>query len=395
MPFFQPRVGETTIEIKTLAKLKPDLPADAQPKPKPLAIRPAEARLYEVASKLPGNQIVVVSVGRAQSAGLLASARPKADVTAWYLDSYRCKLAADHYESTLDSNSPANQPLFQCDADWPIASTEPVDMVLVEQPKTGEAELGRDLFQTAWHHLKIGGALVAATDNAKDKWLLEQLQAFDKSIKTRKFNDATVYYLIKQKPLKRLRDYSCQIAFRDEENLLQLVTRPGVFAHRKLDTGARQIMNAVEVFPESRMIEIGCGSGAISMALAKREPSAFVLAIDSNARAIDCLRRGLEINELANVEARVNFDGQLNDDEVGQFAMALCNPPYYADFRIAQHFIETAIRALRPGGRIMLVTRKPQWYRDNLAQWFDDCEVFESRRYHIATGVKPTQELAP
>lgn len=374
-----------------MAKLQSDVPVDDEPGKKPLAIRPAEARLFEVASKLPGNQIVVVSVGRAQSAGLLASARPKASVTAWYLDSFRCKLAADHHESSVNFDATANQPRFQCDADWPVASSEPVDMVLVEQPKTGEAELGRDLFQTAWQNLKIGGALVAATDNAKDKWLLEQLQTFDKSIKTRSFSDATVYYLIKQKPLKRLRDYSCQLAFRDEDNLLQLITRPGVFAHRKLDTGARQIMNAVEVFPESRMIEIGCGSGAISMALAKREPSAFVLAIDSNARAVDCVRQGLELNGISNVQARVNHDGLLNEDETGQFAMALCNPPYYADFRIAEHFIETAIRALRPGGRIMLVTRKPQWYRDNLSQWFDDCEVFESRRYHIATGVKPAE----
>lgn len=360
-----------------------------EPTIKPLAIRPAEARLCEVAAKLPGNSIAVISVGRAQSAGILAAARAKANVTAWYLDEFRCKLAAELFEKTNVSETPINPPQFKCDANWPLPSSDPVDLVLIEQPKTGEAELGRDLLQTAWQNLKIGGALVAATDNAKDKWLLDQLQALNKFIKTRKFDDATLYYLIKQKPLKRIRDYSCQLTFRDEENMLQLVTRPGVFAHRKLDTGARQLMNAVEVFPESRMIEIGCGTGAVAMALAKRDPTARVLAIDSNARAIDCLEEGIRLNELSNVDVRLNHDGILNDYENGQFGMALCNPPYYADFRIAQHFIETAIRALRPGGRIMLVTRKPQWYRDNLEQWFDECEVFESRRYHIATGIKP------
>ena len=150
-------------------------------------------------------------------------------------------------------------------------------------------------------------------------------------------------------------------------------------------------MDNVEVFPDAQMIEIGCGSGAVSMALASRDASAHVLAIDSNARAIDCLERGLEINQIKNVTAEVNHDGQLGDRE-GQFDMALANPPYYADFRIAQHFIETALRALRPGGRLMLVSRKPQWYRDNLGQWLEDCEVFECRRYHIATGLKPSPE---
>ena len=371
-----------------MAKIKTDQPDQVVTDKKRLEIRPAEARIHEVAEKLPGQTIVVASMGRAQSAGRLAAQRPNAQVIAWYLDGYRFHLAAEHFKLSGGESS-GNSPTFECSADWPLPDDSPADIALIEQPKTGEAELGRDLLQSAWSNLKIGGALVAGTDNPKDKWLLEQLQTLSKSIKTRNFDDATVYYLIKQAPLKRVRDYSCQLAFRDEGNLLQLVTRPGVFAHRKLDTGARQIINSVDVFPESRLIEIGCGSGAVSMALAKREPTTQILAIDSNARAIDCVERGLELNGITNVEARLNFDGVLESSEQAAFGMALCNPPYYADFRIAEHFIETSVSALRPGGRIMLVTRKPQWYRDNLGRWFEECEVFESRRYHIATGVKP------
>ena len=373
-----------------MAKIKPDSEVEEATNTfQPLKIRPAEARLYEVASRLPGEQIVVISAGRAQSAAMTSSARSKSTVTAWYLDSYRCQLASEHALADEARNAGAKLN-YVCSADWPLAD-QSADLVMMEQPKTGEAELGRELVQIGWHQLKIGGALVVATDNPKDKWLLEQMQVLDKSIKVRKFDDATVYYAIKQKPLKRLRDFSCQLAFRDEGNLLQLITQPSVFAHRKLDTGARHIMDNVEVFPSAELIEIGCGSGAVSMALAKRDSSAHVLAIDSNARAIDCLKRSLEVNQIQNVVAEVNHDGRLGDRE-GKFDMALANPPYYADFRIAQHFIETALRALRPGGRLMLVSRKPQWYRDNLGQWLEDCEVFECRRYHIATGVKPTTE---
>jgi len=373
-----------------LAKIKPDCEIEEATNTfQPLKIRPAEARLYEVASRLPGEQVVVISAGRAQSAAMMSSERPKSSVIAWYLDSYRCQLASEHALAGEARNAGAKL-THVCSADWPLDG-QLADLIMLEQPKTGEAELGRELLQIGWHSLKIGGAFVVATDNPKDKWLLEQLQALDKSIKVRKFDDATVYYAIKQKPIKRLRDFSCQLAFRDEGTLLQLVTRPSVFAHRKLDTGARHIMDNVEVFPDAQLIEIGCGSGAVSMALAIRDASAHVLAIDSNARAIDCLKRGLELNQIQNVVAEVNHDGQLGERE-GQFDMALANPPYYADFRIAQHFIETALRALRPGGRLMLVSRKPQWYRDNLGQWLEDCEVFECRRYHIATGLKPTSD---
>ena len=385
-----PLVANQFTETKSLAKIKPDCEVEEATNTfQPLKIRPAEARLYEVASRMPGEQVVVISAGRAQSAAMVSMDRTKSTVFAWYLDSYRCQLASEHALADEARNAGAKLN-HVCSANWPLAD-KPADLIMLEQPKTGEAELGREYLQIGWDNLKIGGALVVATDNPKDKWLLEQMQVFEKSIKVRKFDDATVYYAIKQKPLKRLRDFACQLAFRDEGNLLQLITRPSVFAHRKLDTGARHIMDNVEVFPDSQLIEIGCGSGAVSMALAIRDASAHVLAIDSNARAIDCLKQSLELNGIQNVVAEVNHDGQLGDRE-GQFDMALANPPYYADFRIAQHFIETSLRALRPGGRLMLVSRKPQWYRDNLGQWLEDCEVFECRRYHIATGVKPAVE---
>ena len=355
-------------------------PAFAPPATK-VEIRPNEAKLLEVATSIPGKSIVVVSNGRAQSAFELATARPKSNVVAWYLDNYRCELARQYH-----ANCPSNLS-FVCHADWPIADPDVgVDLICIDLQKGGEAELSRDVLQSAYHQLSTGGALVTAIDNPKDKWLIEQMQGFDKSVKVRKFKHSMVYYVIKKKPLKKLKDFSCQLAFRDEGNLIQLVTRPGVFAHRQFDNGARQILALVEVFSECNIIEIGCGSGAMSLALAKRDPSAKLLAIDSYSRAIDCVNRGAELNGIENVTAELNHDGQLGN-RAGQFDMAIGNPPYYADFRIAQHFIETAVRALRLGGRLVLVSRKPQWYRDNLGQWLDEVEVFESRRYHIATGI--------
>lgn len=364
--------------------------ADPKPSPDPafaparvkVEIRPSEARLHEVASALPGKSVVVISSGRAQSAALLASERSSASVTAWFLDSYRCQLAKEECEPNPDNLN------FVCHADWPIENEDSkVDMVCIDVQKGGEAELNRDLLQTSYNKLAEGASLVTSSDNPKDKWLMEQMQAFDKSVKVRKFEDAVVYRVIKKKPLKKLKDFSCQLAFRDEGNLIQLLTRPGVFAHRQFDNGARQILDIIEVFPECNILEIGCGSGAMSLALAKRDPSANLFAIDSYSRAIDCVRRGAELNGITNVVAELNHDGELGD-RAGQFDMVTANPPYYAEYRIAQHFIETGVRALRSGGRFVLVTRMPKWYRENLEKWFDEVEIFESRRYHIATGVK-------
>ncbi len=114
------------------------------------------------------------------------------------------------------------------------------------------------------------------------------------------------------------------------------------------------MLDAVDVFPQARLIDIGCGSGSVALGVAIREPSAEVFAIDSNARAIDCVQRGIKLNGIENLQVQLNHDGALGKED--SFDMALANPPYFADFRIAEQFLKTALSVLRTGGRLVLVT---------------------------------------
>ncbi len=41
-----------------------------------------------------------------------------------------------------------------------------------------------------------------------------------------------LYVARKTKPLRRMRNFEAEVVFRDEERLLKIITRPGVFAHR-------------------------------------------------------------------------------------------------------------------------------------------------------------------
>lgn len=358
-----------------------------------LNARPAEQRLTEVVKTIPAKRVTLVSTGRSQAARTILESRPNSQVTCWYLDKYLASLAeADLSELTgaeviCTADWPGNDGPIQTDTCSPSSNIEPnCDLAAIACSSKGESELTREMLQAAFANLPVGGCLAASTDNTNDKWLLKQIREYSKSVKTRAFNDAIVYYVIKQKPLKKIRDFGFQLAFRDQGNLVELYTRPGVFAHRQFDNGARQILDSIEVESESRVIDIGCGSGPMALALAKLQPTAHVLGIDSNARAIHCVKKGAALNEIDNVVAEVNHDGQIS--EPGTFDLAVANPPYYANFRIAVHFIETAINALRPGGRLMLVSKHPKWYQENITRWLEDCEVFPSRRYHLATGVK-------
>jgi 16S rRNA G1207 methylase RsmC len=344
--------------------------------PARLPARLEEQRLLDVALNLPGERIGVYSPGRAQAAEELARQRPHGSAFAWYLDGYQASLARRH-AAQLPNLS------IRCQADWP---EEAVELALVAASKGAESELTRDVVQSAYHQLVLGGQLAVSVDNPEDHWVHELLKGYSKHVRVRPSADAVVYILEKSAPLKKLKDYRCELSFRDCDATIRTVTRPGVFSHRRLDNGARQILDAVDVFPEARLLDIGSGSGAIALGLAMRDPSAVVEALDSNARAVDCTRCGVALNGLENVVVSQHWEGDYGEPQ--RFDMALANPPYYADMRIAEWFMQLAHHALRVGGRLVLVTKQPAWYEANMPKLFQEVETYESGRYHIASGVK-------
>jgi len=345
-------------------------------------------------------RVVSVSTGRGQAAEMIARGFPNTEVLLWYIDQFHQQRALQHCqianqtgqptgestevpsESLLSISAPTNLDI-RCMADLP---SDPVQLALVPLPHQGEQELSRDYLQQCYDRLEVGGTLIASVDNPKDRWLHDQLKAFEKSVRVREHKHARVYLVEKSRPLKKLKDFSCELAFRDCDELIHLTTRPGVFSHRQLDNGARQLLDAVDVFPDARLIDIGCGSGSVTLGLAMRDPSATIHAVDSNSRAIWCVERGALQNQLKNITTELNANGDYI--QPGSFDMALTNPPYFGDFQIAEKLVLAAHRSLRSGGRLVLVTKQPAWYEENLPRWFQECEVFPSGRYHIASGVK-------
>jgi 16S rRNA G1207 methylase RsmC len=329
--------------------------------------------------------IASVSSGRHQAAESIAKNLSDVEISCWHIDSFQASRTSEQFNLD-DTNavipSPKNLHVI-CSADLPAESNHVAILSLIT---TGEAELSRDYIQQLYHHLVIGGQLIVSVDNADDRWVHEQLKGYEKSVKVRPQEGATVYWIEKTTPLKKLKDFSCELAYRDCDDLIRLVTRPGVFSHRQLDNGARQLLDAVDVYPEARLIDIGCGSGSVALGLAKRDPKATIHAVDANARAIDCVHRGMVLNQITNITTEVNATGVYGEPE--SYDMALANPPYFGDFRIAEKFIAAAQRSLRTGGRIVLVHKQPKWYEENLQHWFVDCEVFPSKRYFIASGIK-------
>ncbi|MBL8826505.1 MAG: methyltransferase [Planctomycetaceae bacterium] len=339
--------------------------------------RPTEALLIEQLATLDAQRVLCTSLGRAQAAFVAARQWPTAEVECLYLDLYRAELAR-----AAIGECPPNLTI-RCDVDF---HTTDVDLAVLPLSSTGEAELTRELLQSAFVRLKLGGTLLASTDNVRDSWLLDELAKLERRVERIVAETGVVYRLVKRQPLKRVRDFSCEVVFRDGERLLRAVTRPGVFSHRHVDPGARRLMEAMTVSAGERVIDIGCGWGAVALAAAARSPDAQVLAIDSHARAIACTSHAAELNGLTNLQVLHTARGDC--DQPGSYDLALANPPYYGNFRIAELFLDAAHRALRPQGRIVVVTKLVEWYEEHMSRWFNDIEVSEQRGYQIVAGVR-------
>jgi 16S rRNA (guanine1207-N2)-methyltransferase len=261
------------------------------------------------------------------------------------------------------------------------------DIVALPLSASGDAELTRDLIQSGHERLALGGKLYAATDNPDNTWLETELRKIFRKLERRPAATGVLYIATKTEPLKKRKNFACEFAFRDRGRLIRAYSRPGVFSHRHIDPGARRLIDWMQIDPGARVLDIGCGSGTVALAAACRADGVTVHAVDSNARAVECTRFGAELNDLTNLTVELNAEG--NYHGAGQYDLALANPPYYSNYRIAQHFLTAGRQALRPGGTMLIVTKQPDWYQQNMPQWFDEVSVTERKGYYLIQAMRP------
>jgi 16S rRNA (guanine1207-N2)-methyltransferase len=338
----------------------------------------AEELLIDVLPELAGDRVACTTLGQAQFALACATRLTATQVVCQFFDLHFATEAHGRW-----INPPSNLEL-RCEPDLPLADS--FDVVALPLRTEGEAEFARDLIQQGHQALRIGGRMAVAAKNPRDTWLNDELRKLFAKVTRRPTSEGVVYLATKTEPLRKLKNFDCEFAFRDGQRLIRLVSRPGVFSHRELDGGARTLIKAMDIRAGMRVLDIGCGSGAVGIAAALRTENVNVVCIDSHTRAIECTARGAALNGVAGLTTMLSADGNVADP--ASFDLALGNPPYFGDHAIAELFLQSAHRALKPSGHILIVTKSPAWYVTRMPELFLDVQVHASKEFAVVEGIR-------
>jgi len=138
-------------------------------------------------------------------------------------------------------------------------------------------------------------------------------------------------------------------------NALTFTTDAGVFSRDGLDRGTELLLEALPPL-SGRVLDLGCGWGAVGVALGRKYPGLEIVMTDINRRAVELARRNLAAN---GVRAEV-LQGDGFQAVTGAFDAIVTNPPIRAGKAVIYGLFRQAMDFLKPDGALYIVIRKQQ-----------------------------------
>jgi len=175
---------------------------------------------------------------------------------------------------------------------------------------------------------------------------------------------------------------------KEEINGIEIVCETGeyYFAPKGVDRGTRLMLETVPVREGDKVLDLGCGYGVVGIYAAKQVGGDRVVMCDILEDAVALSTENLSKNGIEGVRV-LQSDG-LKSIEDRDFTLIYSNPPYHTDFSVAKAFIEDGFRKLAVGGRMVMVTKRLDWYKNKLKSVFGGVKVFEREDYYIFLSEK-------
>jgi len=197
---------------------------------------------------------------------------------------------------------------------------------------------------------------------------------------------------------------------------LSLETSSTVFSPHGIDKGTLAMLSVAEITPDDKVLDLGCGYGIVGIYAAKIIDNAIIncLPSDINPSTVDpkltgygeknvvmsdiddeCVylsKKNAETNNVGGIKTILS-DG-FKDIHENDFTLILLNPPYHVDFAVPKHLIEKSFNRLQVGGKMYMVTKRKQWYKNKLTAIFGGVKVYEIDGYYVFCAQKRSASYA-
>lgn len=167
---------------------------------------------------------------------------------------------------------------------------------------------------------------------------------------------------------------------------LKFETDSSNFSPNSIDVGTLAMLSAVEFLPDDKILDMGCGYGVVGILAAKLIGEKNVTMCDISESAVKQAKINAELNGVPDIDIKIS-DGfsEIADND---FTLILSNPPYHADFSVPKHFIEVGFKKLAVGGKMVMVTKRLDWYKNKLTSVFGGVRVREIDGYYVFISEK-------
>lgn len=164
----------------------------------------------------------------------------------------------------------------------------------------------------------------------------------------------------------------------------------GVFSASRLDLGTAVLLKHAPQPPENGcFFDIGCGWGAISLALGFESPNAQIYSVDVNERALELTKLNAKNAGLNNIHTYLVEDA-LKEDSSKNIDLIWSNPPIRVGKDVLHNILLTWLPRLKVGGAAYLVVQKNlgsdsliPWLSKNLGEDFSVEKYASSKGYRI------------
>lgn len=178
---------------------------------------------------------------------------------------------------------------------------------------------------------------------------------------------------------------------------LKLTSYANVFSQQKLDVGTRFFLqNFPDVSGAERIVDVGCGNGALGVYAAWRNPEAEVTFLDESYLAVASARASFAGNALKNISQFIAADAfsGFAEQEDKKLDIVLCNPPFHEGSKIhtdiAIRMFAGAANYLASHGELFVIGNRHLGYHELLKKYFQQVAVTASNtKFVIIKAAQP------